>query len=110
MHPSDPRSLIAQRLVPLVESPMANWSWMRGQTKSDSNDPYGRVAKGTVNLTGIGVPGPHPGARPGEGARGRASSGQALACGARLMTDGTQCRVPTVLGLAGQGAQGCYIQ
>lgn len=34
-------------------------------------------------LSGIGLPGPRPGARPGEGAQGRASGGLALVHGAR---------------------------
>uniref|UniRef100_A0A3Q0RV74 C2H2-type domain-containing protein n=1 Tax=Amphilophus citrinellus TaxID=61819 RepID=A0A3Q0RV74_AMPCI len=45
--------------------PVANWSWVRGQTKSNSKDPYGIVR--------IGLPGPHPGARRRQGAQGRVS-------------------------------------
>lgn len=33
---------------PLVGSPMANWSWVRDQTKSNSKDPYEYTIKGTV--------------------------------------------------------------
>uniref|UniRef100_A0A3B4F8W4 Uncharacterized protein n=1 Tax=Pundamilia nyererei TaxID=303518 RepID=A0A3B4F8W4_9CICH len=32
----------------LVGSPMANWSWVRDQTKSDSEDPYEKNIEGTV--------------------------------------------------------------
>lgn len=42
-----------------------------------------RTSREQFTLPGIGLPGPRPGARPGEGARGRASGGRALVHGAR---------------------------
>lgn len=34
----DPRSYVVECYLPLVWSPKANWSCLRGQTKSDSQD------------------------------------------------------------------------
>lgn len=40
--------MLSGGFCPLVGSPMANWSWVRDQTKSDSEDPYEENIEGTV--------------------------------------------------------------
>lgn len=52
------------------------------QTKSDSNTPMNEK----FTLPGKGLPVPHPGARPGEGAQGRAPGGPVLVLGSRQGT------------------------
>ena len=54
-----------------------------GQTKSSSKTSMMNTFKGTVTSPGMAQPGPHPGARPGVGARTRAPGGRAFAHGAR---------------------------
>lgn len=56
----DPRSYVVECNLPLVWSPKANWSCLRGQTKSDSQDE-GKTNKKGHGYPGIGLLGSHPG-------------------------------------------------
>uniref|UniRef100_A0AAV2L504 Uncharacterized protein n=1 Tax=Knipowitschia caucasica TaxID=637954 RepID=A0AAV2L504_KNICA len=69
--------------MPLVGSPMADRSQVTSQTKRSPKPTMDSTTTRTVTSPGMAQPGPHPGARPGVGARKRASGGRALAHGAR---------------------------
>ncbi len=38
--PNDTRSYVVWGNLPLVESPKANWFWVKDQTKTNSEDTY----------------------------------------------------------------------
>ena len=65
-HLNDPRSYVVRGLMPLVGSPKANRSEVTGQTKIGSKAPNDRELR---TSPGLALLGPHPGARPGVGAR-----------------------------------------
>ena len=66
-YPNDPRSYNVGGCLPLVGSPKANWSANWGQTKCGSKTSMMlNENKDLCTLQG-GIPGPHPGVRPGEG-------------------------------------------
>lgn len=44
-----PGAMLLGGFCPLIGSPMANWSWVTDQTKSDSEDPYDKTIEGTVH-------------------------------------------------------------
>uniref|UniRef100_A0AAV2LWB4 Endonuclease/exonuclease/phosphatase domain-containing protein n=1 Tax=Knipowitschia caucasica TaxID=637954 RepID=A0AAV2LWB4_KNICA len=79
----DPGSYAVWGFMPLVGPPMADRSQVTSQTKSSPEDTMDSTDKRSVTSPGMAQPGPHPGARPGVGARMRAPGGRALAHGAR---------------------------
>uniref|UniRef100_A0AAV2J4J5 Endonuclease/exonuclease/phosphatase domain-containing protein n=1 Tax=Knipowitschia caucasica TaxID=637954 RepID=A0AAV2J4J5_KNICA len=79
----DPGSYAVWGFMPLVGSPMADRSQVTSQTKSSPEDTMDSTNMTSVTSPGMAQPGPHPGARPGVGARMRAPGGRASAHGAR---------------------------
>lgn len=75
--PGMPGAMLSEGFCALVGSPMANWSWMKDQAKSDSKDTYSQKPReqSIIPEPQYRYIGPRPGTNPGEGERRQVPGG-----------------------------------